>query len=59
MVAKETGSSARGYFCDQFENLANFDAHYNLTGPEIYDQMDGRIDAFIMGIHLSVMKIIP
>lgn len=49
IAAKETGSSSRGYFCNQFENLANFEAHYNVTGPEIYNQMDGRIDVFIMG----------
>ena len=27
-----------GYFADQFENLANFRAHYNGTGKEIYEQ---------------------
>jgi cysteine synthase A len=47
--ADETGSLKRGFFCDQFENLANFDAHYHTTGPEIYQQTNGKIDAFCMG----------
>lgn len=36
-----------GYFADQFENLANFRAHYEGTGPEIWEQSDGKVDAFI------------
>lgn len=36
-----------GFFADQFENLANFRAHYDGTGPEIWEQTGGNLDAFI------------
>lgn len=39
----------RGYFADQFENKSNFDAHFFGTGPEIWRQTNGRVDAFISG----------
>ncbi|PPQ87457.1 hypothetical protein CVT25_008193 [Psilocybe cyanescens] len=39
----------RGYFADQFENKSNFYAHYNGTGPEIWRQTSGKIDAFVAG----------
>ncbi|KAL0089249.1 tryptophan synthase beta subunit-like PLP-dependent enzyme [Phycomyces blakesleeanus] len=38
-----------GYFADQFENSANFDAHYKTTGPEIFSQTKGKIDALVLG----------
>ncbi|WFD05998.1 cysteine synthase [Malassezia vespertilionis] len=40
---------ARAFFADQFENEANFWAHYHHTGPEIWEQTGGRIDAFVAG----------
>ena len=36
-----------GFFADQFENLANFRAHYEGTGPEIWEQSGGNLDAFV------------
>ncbi|CAO3645684.1 unnamed protein product [Cunninghamella blakesleeana] len=38
-----------GYFADQFENEANFQVHYQTTGPEIYQQTDGQLDALVLG----------
>ncbi|KAJ6103386.1 Cysteine synthase 2 [Penicillium sp. IBT 16267x] len=39
----------RGFFADQFENEANWRAHYGGSGPEIYVQCNGKIDAFVAG----------
>ena len=36
------------FFANQFENLANFRAHLSTTGPEIWEQARGRVDAFVM-----------
>ncbi|KAG7390356.1 Conserved oligomeric Golgi complex subunit 2 [Phytophthora pseudosyringae] len=41
-------STEGGYFTNQFENTANFDSHYASTGPEIWRQTNGTVDAFIM-----------
>lgn len=38
------------YFPDQHNNRENNEAHYMTTGPEIWKQMDGRIDYFVTGI---------
>lgn len=34
----------------QFSNPANPLAHFKTTGPEIYQQLDGRIDVFVAGV---------
>lgn len=39
----------RGYFADQFENPANWQAHYSGTGPEILAQCGRTVDAFVAG----------
>jgi cystathionine beta-synthase len=45
-LARETPGC---YFPDQHRNLENNAAHYHSTGPEIWEQMEGRIDYFVAG----------
>ena len=43
-IAKETPNAV---LADQFYNEANPQAHYDLTGPELWDQTEGRITHFV------------
>lgn len=43
-------SNEKCFFADQFNNHCNFDTHYTTTGPEIWEQRDGAVDAFVAGI---------
>ena len=40
---------SKGFFANQFESTANWQAHFRTTGPEIHRQTEGRIDAFVAG----------
>ena len=46
-LSKEIENS---YYPDQYSNLSNRLAHYETTGPEIWDQTDGKITHFIVGV---------
>lgn len=35
------------WHCNQFENVSNFNAHFTKTGPEIWQQMNGKIDYYV------------
>ena len=37
-------------WANQFDNTANRDAHFLSTGPEIFEQTDGRVDGFICSV---------
>jgi len=37
-------------WAQQFDNVANRDGHYRTTGPEIWHQTRGRVDAFICAV---------
>lgn len=47
--AESLENKPRGFFADQFENPSNFWAHYYGTGPEIWRQTGGMMDAFVAG----------
>ena len=49
--AKELASQIENSFIPgQFENPANPTAHYKTTGPEIYEQTEGKVDIFVAGV---------
>ncbi|MGB3625111.1 MAG: cysteine synthase A [Henriciella sp.] len=37
-------------WANQFDNVANRDAHYETTGPEIWNDLDGKVDGFICAV---------
>jgi cysteine synthase A len=49
-LSKEIKNSHGVFWANQFDNLSNKKAHYLTTGPEIYNQLSSRIDAFICSI---------
>ena len=46
-IARETPN---GYYFDQHNNRENNETHYMTTGPEIWEQMEGKIDYFVAGV---------
>ena len=49
-VAKRLAEENGWFYINQFENEANVEAHYTSTAPELWEQMDEKIDAVIAGI---------
>jgi len=45
-IAKETKDA---FYVNQYHNKSNTDAHELLTGPEIWQQTDGKFDAYVAG----------
>ena len=49
--ANELAASIPGSFIPaQFDNPANAQAHYRTTGPEIWEDTDGKVDIFVAGV---------
>lgn len=46
-IAKETPG---GFYTDQYFNMSNPEAHYQTTGPEIWEDTEGKIDCLVGGI---------
>ena len=38
------------FWCNQYDNLSNTQAHYESTGPEIWQQTDGQITHLVVGV---------
>lgn len=38
------------FFVNQYHNIDNTESHYRITGPEIWDQTEGKIDYIVIGI---------
>lgn len=49
LAAKIAADTPGAYFINQFGNPDNPRAHEQSTGPEIWEQMDGRMDAIVFG----------
>ena len=46
-ISEETENS---WYVNQYDNPSNTEAHYLSTGPEIWDQTDGKITHFVVGV---------
>lgn len=46
-LSKEIPNS---FWCNQYDNLSNREAHYESTGPEIWDQTEGKITHLVVGV---------
>jgi cysteine synthase A len=49
-VKEIAASDPKVFVPSQFENPLNPEAHYLTTGPEIWSQMNGRVDVFVAGV---------
>lgn len=45
-----SGEIPNSFWCNQYDNLSNRTAHYESTGPEIWQQTDGKITHLVVGV---------
>jgi len=51
MAERLAASEPKGaVWANQFDNVANREAHVRTTGPEIWEQTDGRVDGFVCAV---------
>ncbi|QRF75073.1 Cystathionine beta-synthase [Thermoplasmatales archaeon] len=49
-VARNKAKELNAFYPNQYDNPDNTEAHYRMTGPEIWEQTDGEIDVLVAGI---------
>ncbi|TDI70925.1 MAG: pyridoxal-phosphate dependent enzyme [Bacteroidetes bacterium] len=50
-VAKKLNEEiSNSFYPNQYDNLSNFQAHYETTGPEIWDQTEGKVTHYAAGV---------
>jgi len=49
-VAERIAQEENAFYVNQFSNDANWKAHYTTTGPEIWSDLEGKVDAFACGV---------
>ncbi len=50
MMARNLAKENNYFDINQYDSQANVEAHYNSTGPEIWEQTEGKISHFVCGI---------
>lgn len=50
VAARCNAEIENSFWCNQYDNLSNRKAHYLSTGPEIWEQTEGRITHFVVGV---------
>lgn len=48
--ARRIAKERNGFSPNQYENISNPEAHYRTTGPEVWEQTNGKLDAFVAGV---------
>ena len=50
VAEKLSNDIPNSFWCNQYDNLANREAHYESTGPEIWEQTEGKITHLVVGV---------